>query len=109
LLTYITRRVLYSIPVLIVSSFLSFTFVSLAGNPLAQLNIQPHVSKNTIHNLTLQYHLNDPIPVRYWYWVESVFTQKLGKSLITFQPIWPDITRTLGHTLQVVLTAEVLA
>ena len=33
MLTYIVRRLLYSIPVLIISTFLSFTFVSLAGNP----------------------------------------------------------------------------
>jgi len=37
MLTYIVRRVLYSIPVLFLSSFLSFLFVSYAGNPLAGL------------------------------------------------------------------------
>jgi len=109
LLTYIARRVLYSVPVLIVSSFLSFTFVSLAGDPIGQLRIVPHISQQTLQNLTHQYHLDQPIPVRYWYWVEDVFTHKLGTSLLTLQPIWPDITRTLGHTLQVVLTAEIIA
>ncbi|HVS85381.1 MAG TPA: ABC transporter permease [Gaiellaceae bacterium] len=109
MLTYIARRVLYSIPVLAVSSFLSFTFVSLAGDPLGQLRIVPNISQNTLHNLELQYHLNKSIPVRYVYWVEDLFTHKMGTSLQTLQPIWPDITRTLGHTLQVVLTAEVLA
>jgi peptide/nickel transport system permease protein len=109
LLTYIIRRVLYSIPVLIISSFLSFTFVSLAGNPLGQLRIVPNISQNTLNNLSHQYHLDKPIPVRYWYWVQDVFTHKLGNSLQTLQPIWPDITRTLGHTMQVVMTAEVLA
>jgi peptide/nickel transport system permease protein len=38
-----------------------------------------------------------------------VFEHKLGNSLITSQPIWPDITRTLGHTAQVVLLAEGIA
>jgi ABC-type dipeptide/oligopeptide/nickel transport system permease component len=109
LLTYIVRRVLYSIPVLVVSSFLSFLFVSYAGDPLAQLRIQRGISPQTLHNLALQYHLNKPVPVRYWYWVQDVFEHKLGNSLVTLQPIWPDITRTMGHTLQVVLTAEILA
>ena len=109
MLTYIARRVLYSIPVLIVSSFLSFSFISLAGDPLGQLRLQRNISQNTLHNLSLQYHLNQSIPVRYWYWVQDVFTHKLGNSLITLQPIWPDITRTMSHTLQVVLTAEVIA
>ena len=109
MLTYITRRVLYSIPVLLVSSFLSFTFVSLAGDPTANLRQNPKVSQLTLHLLQHQYHLDQSVPVRYWYWLQDVFEHKLGNSLITSQPIWPDITRTIGHTAQVVLLAEVLA
>jgi peptide/nickel transport system permease protein len=109
MLTYIARRVVYSIPVLIVSSFLSFSFVSLAGDPTANLRQNPKVSQLTLHLLQHQYHLDQSIPVRYWYWLQDVFFHKLGTSLITSQPIWPDITRTLGHTAQVVLLGEALA
>jgi ABC-type dipeptide/oligopeptide/nickel transport system permease component len=108
-LTYIARRVLYSIPVLIISSFLSFTFVSLAGDPLAKLRLNPTVSQITLDHLKRQYHLDASIPVRYWYWIQDVFTHKLGNSLLTLQPIWPDITRTIGHTAQVVIISETLA
>jgi peptide/nickel transport system permease protein len=108
-LTYITRRILYSIPVLIVSTFVSFVAVSYGGDPLGTLRIQRGISQHTLHQLYVQYHLNKPVPVRYWYWVQDVFLHKFGNSLITLQPIWPDVTRTLGHTLQVVLTAELLA
>ena len=109
MLTYIARRVLYSIPVLIVSSFVSFTFVSLAGDPTANLRQNPKVSQLTLHLLQHQYHLDQSVPVRYWYWLQDVFVHKLGISLITSQPVWPDITRTIGHTAQVVLLAEVIA
>jgi ABC-type dipeptide/oligopeptide/nickel transport system permease component len=109
MLTYITRRILYSIPVLAVSSFLSFAFVSKAGDPLANLRQNPKVSQLTLHKLVHVYHLDASIPVRYWYWIQDVFTHKLGTSLITSQPIWPDITRTIGHTAQVVILAEVIA
>jgi len=109
MLTYIARRVLYSIPVLIVSTFLSFLFVSLAGNPTAALRANPRFSINTLHNIEKQNHLDKSIPQRYLYWLQDVFTHKLGHSLTTFQPIWPDITRTLGHTAQVIIIAEGLA
>jgi peptide/nickel transport system permease protein len=109
MLAYVTRRVLYSIPVLLASSFLSFTFVSLAGDPLANLRQNPRVSQLTLHLLVHKYHLDASIPVRYWYWIQDVFEHKLGNSLITLQPIWPDITRTAGHTAQVVILAEVIA
>jgi ABC-type dipeptide/oligopeptide/nickel transport system permease component len=108
-LTYITRRVLYSVPVLVISSFLSFTFVSLAGDPLAKLRANPQLSQITVNNLKHQYHLDASIPVRYWYWVQDLFTHKLGNSLLTLQPIWPDITRTIGHTAQVIVISESLA
>lgn len=109
MLTYITRRILYSIPVLIVSTFLSFVAVSYGGDPLGTLRISRGISQHTLHQLYLQYHLDKPVPLRYWYWVQDVFEHKFGNSLITLQPIWPDVTRTLPHTLQVVGTAELLA
>ncbi|MEN3343282.1 MAG: glutathione transport system permease protein [Actinomycetota bacterium] len=109
MLVYIARRLLYSVPVLLVSTFLSFTFVSLAGNPVALLRQNPRIPPNTIHNLIVQNHLNKSIPVRYGYWVRDVFEHKLGNSLATLQPIWPDIQRTLGHTAQVIVIVELLA
>jgi peptide/nickel transport system permease protein len=108
-LTYITRRVLYSIPVLVLSTFLIFSFVSLAGDPRDNMRANPSFSQVTFKNLEHKYHLDRPIPVRYGYWVKDVFTNKLGISLRTSQPIWPDITRTLGHSAQVIALAEIIA
>jgi peptide/nickel transport system permease protein len=108
-LTYIARRILYSIPVLAVSSFLSFTFVSLAGDPLANLRQNPRTTQGILTHLEHVYHLDQSVPVRYWYWIQDVFAHKLGVSLATSQPIWPDIQRAFGHTLQVILLAELCA
>src|SRR5947208_12084137 len=107
--TYIARRFLYSIPVLFLSSFICFVFVSLAGNPLAQARTNPRLTQHLLDLLIKQNHLDKPVVIRYFYWVESVFTQKLGRSLVTLQPIWPDITRTMSHTVQLVVLAEALA
>jgi peptide/nickel transport system permease protein len=59
--------------------------------------------------MIIQNHLDKPVVERYWFWIQDVFTHKLGHSLVTLQPIWPDITRTLGHTAQVIVLAEALA
>lgn len=109
MLTYIARRVLYSIPVLIISTFLSFTFVSLAGDPTADIRSNPQFSMITLNNLQKKYHLDEPIPIRYGYWVKDIFTNQLGISLKTSQPIWPDIKRTMSHTAQFIVIAEILA
>jgi peptide/nickel transport system permease protein len=109
MLTYIARRVLYSIPVLVFSTFFSFLFVSYAANPLLNARANPRLTPHLLHLLIVQNHLDKPVVVRYFYWVESVFTQKLGESLITLKPIWPDITRTMGHTAQLIIISESLA
>ena len=109
MLTYIARRVLYSIPVLFLSTFVSFVFVSYAANPLVAVRANPRITPTAIHLLIVQNHLDKPVVVRYFYWLQSVFTDKLGKSLITLKPIWPDITRTMGHTAQLIIISETLA
>ena len=109
MLTYIVRRILYSIPVLIASSFISFLFVSKAGDPLANLRSNPRTTGATLNHLAHVYHLDQSIFVRYWYWVQDAVEHKFGSSLITFNPIWPDISRAMGHTLQIVLLAQLIA
>jgi peptide/nickel transport system permease protein len=109
MLTYIVRRVLYSIPVLFLSTFFSFVFVSYAGNPIGLLRSNPRVPESSIQHIIHQEYLDKPVIVRYFYWLESVFTHKLGNSLVTLQPLWPQVTRTLGHTLQFIVIAEVIA
>ena len=107
--TFILRRVLYSIPVLIATSFIIFTFVSLAGDPLGQLKLNPYLSEQTLQNKIEEKHLDKPIPVRYLYWVKEASTDKFGKSLSTDQPIWPDLKRVIPHTLELVVPALLLS
>ena len=101
MLTYITRRVLYSIPVLAVSSFLSFFFVSQAGDPLANLRQNPRVSQLTLHKLVHVYHLDASVPVRYWYWLTSGSRRFLSRPLsvqrsIACSLIGPSRARTFS-------------
>jgi peptide/nickel transport system permease protein len=109
MLTYIVRRILYSIPVLFFATFFSFIFISYAGNPVALLRQNPRVPKSTIQNLIHQEHLDKNVFERYFLWLHDVFVHKFGDSLQTLQPIWPQMTRTMGHTLQFIVISEVLA
>ena len=109
MLTFIVRRLLYSIPVLLATSFLIFTAVSLSGDPAARIKANPKFSPATLKQLQHKYQLDKPIPVRYLYWLKDVTTNKLGNSLATQQPIWPDIRRVMGHTAQLIITSSIIA
>src|SRR5438477_12577680 len=107
--TFIIRRVLYSIPVLFVSTYLSFLFVSFAGNPLANLEQNPRIPPQTLINVANQNHLNVTPFVRYFYWLHDVVTHAFGHSLLSGRAIWPDLSTAMEHTAQVVGLALVLA
>jgi peptide/nickel transport system permease protein len=110
MLTYVLRRVLYSIPVLFAASVLIFFSVTAIGDPLAELRQNPLLSKVTVARIKERKHLDDPIPVQYAYWVKDVFTNKFGTPLL--QPgnrIWDDLRRVIPHTLQLVILSELVA
>mgnify|MGYP000285876698 CR=1 FL=1 len=109
MLTYVLRRLLYSILVLVAASFLVFMFVALSGDPLAALRITPNVSQETIQNIIATKHLDEPIPVRYLYWVRDAVTNQFGTTLLDGRPILPDLWRVMKNTLQLVIIAELLA
>ena len=109
MLTYVVRRLLYSVVVLILASMIIFTFIAVSGDPLGYLRTRPNISPQTIANIEERNHLNDSIPVRYAYWVQDAATNQFGTTLIGGRPILPDLLRVMGNTLQLVLIAEMLA
>ena len=108
MLTYIIRRLLYSTVVLVLASFLVFTFVTVSGDPLAAMRIAPNVSEVTVQNVIDRKHLDDPVPKRYLYWVQDAVTNQFGSTLLDNRPILPELWRVMKNTLQLVLVAQLL-
>ncbi len=106
---YVARRLLYSIPVLVATSFLIFVFVATSSDPLGQIRMQPKITPAQIQHLAHEHYLDRPVVVRYGYWVRDAVEHKFGNHLLSQRPIWPDLQRVLGHTIQLILTAQLLA
>lgn len=109
MLTYALRRVLISIPIIIASTFLVFMLVSLTGDPLADLRAAPNISQEQIDRVRAARGLDQPVPVQYWTYLSSLPTEGFGTYLRNNNPIWPDLQRVLGNTMQLVIIAEVLS
>jgi peptide/nickel transport system permease protein len=107
--TYVARRLLYGVVVLVAASFLTFSLVSLSGDPLAPLYTAPNVSRQSIDTVRERKHLDEPVVKQYWYWVKDATTNKFGTTLLTNKPILPDLWRVMKNTLQLVIAAEILA
>jgi peptide/nickel transport system permease protein len=109
MLTYVLRRILYSIPVLVATSFLIFTFVSVSGDPLGRLRANTNITAKQIRAIEHSKRLDRPVVVRYGYWVRDAVTQQFGTTLFGNRKIWPDLKRVMGHTLQFILTAIIIS
>lgn len=109
MVTYIIRRLLYSTLVLFAASVLVFWGMSAVTSPLGFLRMQPNISEQTIRNIEQRKNLDEPVYVRYGYWVKDMFTNKFGTETVSDLPIWPDLQRAFGHTLQLIIAAEIIA
>jgi len=113
-MTYLTRRILHVLFLLLGVSVISFIFISLApGNYLDEMRLNPQISYETVNALKAQYGLDRSVPVRYWQWLKSVTRGDMGYSFAYNQPatslIWPRAENTLLLTVTATLMAWLLA
>lgn len=109
MLTYALRRTLISIPVIILSTFLLFGIISISGDPLQEIRQLPNITQEQIDTVRESRGLNDPVHVQYLRWAENIVQGSFGEYMISPRPIWPDIRRVLGNTMQLVIAAEIIA
>ena len=71
--TFVLRRILISIPVLIASSILTFILVKLAGDPLQYLKMRnPRPSQHTIDLAAQRLYLNHSAVSQYLHWITQL-------------------------------------
>ena len=79
ILKYIFKRILQTIPLLIIVSLISFFIIRLSPvDPLAELRLNPSVSKETLQRETERLGLDKPIIVQYGKWAKSFIKGDLG-------------------------------
>ena len=102
---FIIRRVLASIPILLLASVIVFAVVRSTINPLAGCFINPRASKADCVRLTNDLGLNRPMYVQYVKWLGHFARGDWGTSLLSSRPVFPDIRSALANTLVLGLTA----
>lgn len=79
MLNYIFRRILQTIPLLILVSLISFFIIRLSPvDPLAELKLNPSISKETLQKETQRLGLDKPIYVQYLLWGKAFVQGDLG-------------------------------
>lgn len=79
ILIYVLRRILQTIPLLIIVSVISFFIIRLSPvDPLAELKLNPSISKETLQKETQRMGLDKPILVQYVLWAKAFLQGDLG-------------------------------
>jgi peptide/nickel transport system permease protein len=100
-LSYIIRRLLGAIPLLLGISVILFAIIQMApGGPLDIYAENPSVSKEALAQIAARYGLDQPVPVQYFLWLKAIVVGDWGYSIRTGRPVLDEIVLRLGPTLQ---------
>lgn len=84
LLSYLVRRILFAIPVFLTVSVITFIITNAVMDPLAivRLGIKQPTAQQ-LAALKAYFHLNEPVYIRYFYWLSDFVRGDWGRSLYT--------------------------
>jgi peptide/nickel transport system permease protein len=107
---YIQRRLLISIPLLVLISILSFLLLQLTpGDPLdAYLPPDASVSEERREAMRKNLGLDQPMPVQYGNWLVEAVQGNLGLSSRSYEPVTDVIASRIGPTLLLMVVALVV-
>lgn len=105
--TYVLRRLILAVPLLLFISLICFGLMNLApGGPLAHLEGNPNIRPEDIAIKRALLHLDEPWPVRYVHWLGGILRHgDFGRSFATNEPVLSMIAGRLPATLELMLTA----
>lgn len=106
--TFIVRRLLLLIPVLIGVSLLTFFIIRLAGDPVFTY-LPAHPTPAQIIAVRHQYHLDEPIYIQYFYWANGVVHGDLGWSRTASTSVYHAIVQKFPATFELALISTAIA
>lgn len=96
---YVFKRILQTIPLIIIVSFLSFFIIRLSPvDPLAELKMNPAISQETLDAEIQRLGLDKPVIVQYFKWGKSFLKGDLGVS-VTGEKVADRLMERIPNTL----------
>ena len=110
LATFIGRRLLITIPLLIIITLAVFSLVLIIpGDPARTLAGGARASPAEVAHIRHLLHLDQPFFAQYWRWLSGVFHGQLGSSLFKNQSVAAGIRERLPVTVSIAAGGMILA
>jgi peptide/nickel transport system permease protein len=106
---FLLKRIASIIPTLVVVSMLIFGLQQLLPGDPAKILAGEEQDPTVVAYLRAKMHLDEPLPVRYGYWMGGVLQGDLGESVRTQQPVLSLVLQKLPVTVELALLAMTIA
>ena len=107
--SYLVKRLLSVLPTLLLVSMLIFGLQQLLPGDPAKILAGEEQDPNVVAYLTAKLQLDEPLPVRYGYWIAGVVQGDLGESVRTQLPVLSLILQKLPVTAELAFLAMCVA
>ena len=99
---------MYSVISLIGLSILIFVIARVLPGDPARLALGPRAPQAAVDSLRAALHLNDPIYLQYFYWVQGILSGNWGIALFTQRNVLTDVQEFLPSTVELILAAAII-
>ena len=107
--TLISKRLIQLLPTVFFVSVIIFSLQHLLPGDPAMIMAGEDNDPAVIAQIRAQYHLDQPIPVQYLFWIKGVLSGNLGESMRLKVAVSELVTTKLPVTLQLALMAMIIA
>src|SRR5688572_27607243 len=97
---FIVRRLLLSLPTLLIVSFLVFMMVRLDPDSVVAARLGEGYTPEAAEAVKEDYGLNNPVWSEYIKWLGNIVTGDWGESAYTFEPVLSEMAPKIGVTLE---------
>ena len=109
MITYLIRRLLWLVPVLVGVTFLVFLTMYLAPGDPVKIMLGPRANEETIERVRAELGLDRPLPVQYFSWISRIMTGDWGRSIQLRRRVFPLVTSRFESTALLGFSALLLA
>jgi len=106
---FLLRRIAYSIFVLLGLSIVIFIIARIMPGDPARMAVGARAPQWVVDRIRASMHLDQPLPVQYYYWLAGALQGDFGLSLVTQRPVTSDIKEFLPASLELVFLAAVIS
>jgi peptide/nickel transport system permease protein len=106
--SFILRRVLYAVPILLGVSLVVFALMKLVPGDAADIMIPPEAPKDVAAMIRAHFGLDQPVHIQYIRWLQLVATGDFGTSIFTNQPVRSELLSALANTFMIASPAVIV-